>query len=234
MASIWIYLWALLLVLAFAGVALAGSRPGLAHLLRPSKAIDSIVSVPGFVKRRDRMLNDARIAFFSAKSGVEIEIVESPFGSGLRLFLSFQSSYDWGIRIVSEKHEGVLSRWHRLIETEVGDPSFDPLFFVLTQDDDRTALIDGQVKLLLISLHGEVDDIQVSQAGVFVYRSVVPDIETIQSIVVRMVALSEHLRRGMEDIESRELLETEEFKRESIFEPGIATSAASQENPAKA
>ena len=131
--------------------------------------LEFLVSDLGLTRTADRFLHDTRIVRYAGvKQGCQT-LVESGVGPGTkycRIDFSFRREVPLGVRISSEREEGLLTRVMRMREIEIGLRHFDDQFILLSRSEERLKeLLDHDLRGMLIGLRTRVRDVRLNDRG---------------------------------------------------------------------
>lgn len=98
-----------------------------------------------------------------------VEICAAPKGAYTRILIDFPTRLRGGIRMMTESSEGVLKKLMHLRETTIGHEAFDSQFLIMSPTQDRAnALISTELRNQMIDLRALVDELRISNDGLYV------------------------------------------------------------------
>lgn len=204
---------------------------------RRTAHLDFLVAEFGFDQVADRFLVDSRIvryAGFHQGTSVRVEVGAGPLMTFVRVDYMFEREVSLGLRISSEHEEGMVTRFMRLREIQVGLHHFDSQFILLSRDEGRLReLLDHDIRRMLIALRGKVRDVRLNDQGL--HLQTIGDIERqdFLQILDDGAQLATHAFRRAEQILEEEARKEEEQATPPAFTPlpGALQAVSSEDVP---
>jgi len=184
----------------------------------------------GLTRLSDRWLFDSRLVrvggLFEGHP-VEIEMCQGRTRAYTRLEVDYPEPLGLGLRIQVEDDEGIWTRLMRLKEVEIGVPSFDPHFILLSRDEERLkSLLGMDLRRMLLDLKYAAADVRIGDDGLYVLLEEAGPPDTLVRVLELSSRLATGLYRRAEEITRSEEREAQEASSSGAFTPLPGTLTA--------
>jgi hypothetical protein len=192
----------------------------------------------GFYPLRERPLFRARTLWTRIERkhlALDLEFCD---GDGLdytRLICRFTEPLHQGIQILCEEGAGFRGWLLSMHEAQISDPEIDDRFILMAKDDDRLkALIQGPLRVLLISLRDRVEDFQLTDQAFFIRLDDVVRESELERLIEDALILGEELIRWAVSSGPISALQTSQYQdalaEMDMYSARLETDTAGQED----
>ena len=170
-------------------------------------AYPSLTETMGLAQIQDRIIVDTRILRYGGQVNgqeIEVEVGASSSYCYVRVDMPFERPIDLGLRVSSEREDGVLTRLWRLREIEIGNEEFDNRYILLARDEDRLhALLDASMQQRFLELADLAGHVQLNDDGLHLQMYANPAEEGVATAIRDGAALAQRVFARVEQWQSQ-------------------------------